>query len=183
MIEETASPEQATSERVGLRTLRERRWRVYRGVFMLVLSTAIVVALTVLNRDEAAIRACDARMRFACDAFQAMRDSKAPVPASLLELRPDPSRPVDREDHATNDLLTQLWTEAYYNALFDLRCDSGREVGVCCCQAPHARLIGASGRYVVVYDPVRRRFAQRWLDEDAFQRQADQLGLSGACEP
>jgi len=177
MSDPMPASERVTSEQIGLRTLRERRWRVYRGALMLVLSTIVVVVLSVLNRDEAAIRACRERMEYARQALQDTRDRNDPVPPRLPlpELAPD-----DPESHLGREHLRD---PAYYNPLFDLRHDSGRGVGVCCCRFPHTRLIGSCGRQVVLYDPVQRKFTLQWMDEDTFQRRADELGLRAALEP
>ncbi len=168
-----ASPPQTTAEtadRVRRRTYRERRYRVWRNIFLVIVTTAFIIILFAANRDEATIRTCRHRMEVAREALQARYDAGLP-PAPRLPL-PDTSDPQIKRLG-----VNALRHHAYYNALHDHLSPGKTVIGVCCCRWPHSRLIGASGRNVIVLDTERGQYEVRWIDEDEFARLAPDLRL------
>lgn len=161
----------ATTMDVQLRTLRERRRRVWRSVLTFVVVTTVLVLLSIANRDESAIRSCHGRMMAARDALQQVYDRGRPVPPQLPLLAD-----VDPKDEHQQQIV-HLRSHAYYNVLHDCRLNAAREVGVCACRGNHTRLIGDAGRWVIVFNSARRQYEVRWMDREEFERQADELGL------
>lgn len=164
-------PATDVAERAGLRTLRRRRRRVWRSLLFILALIPIMIALTVMNRDEAGIDSCWKRMK----ALQAEFEQSSAAARALPLLVPtgltagpeaEQRRQLMRFDHYR------------YNVLFHPDPMSGRrEVGVGCCRRPHARLIGESGRHVLVFDSQTHKFETRWMAEEEFGRRAAELGL------
>lgn len=165
-----ARPEVAA--RIQLRTLRRRRWRVVRSMLLLLVSFGVIVILTNLSRDEAAIRTCAMRMDAAREALQQRFDVGLP-PAPQLPL-PAP----DVDGGRARQLVEELRGSVDYNVLDPLQQRRGvPEIGIVCDRSPHTRLIGATGRYVIVFDTQARRYLLRWMDEGDFTRHALELGF------
>ena len=167
----TLEYESPTAGQVALRTLRERRRRVLRSVLTIVAVFLVMVAVVVINRDEANIRSCAQRMEAARQVFQTLQDQGLPPPPTL----PLPREGLDADEHRR--LVQELQSHVYYDALFDHRPGTSHEVGVCCCREPHARLLGPDGRHVLVFDTATGKYAVLWLRETEFARRADELGL------
>lgn len=171
----TDAPASATSsairEDAALRTMRERRRRVWRNVLAVVVVTAGIGVLTILNRDAAAIRSCRKRMEFAALRFQELRDKGLPS-EPVLPLPED----VDGAAESRKRIM-ELRDHVHYNVFYADRATFTREVGVCCCLRPHSRLFRSSGRHVIILDVDRGVHSVVWMDEAEFARRAEQLGL------
>jgi len=155
----------------GLRVLRERRRRVWRSVLVMLTVSAVMVAVVVMNRDEAAIRSCAQRMEAARQVFQAQYDQGLPPPATL----PLPTEGVDAAERRL--MVQELQSHVYYDALFTRRRGTSPEVGVCCCREMHDRLIGPDGRHVLVFNTQTGKYVVLWLHEAEFDKRASELGL------
>jgi hypothetical protein len=165
------------TERAEQRTLAKRRRRVWRNLLFFVVVTLAIVVLSLLNRDEQAIRSCRERMEYAVRVFQE-REDKGEPPLPLLPL-PDKDT---RADDAERRLMA--WRDhTHYNVLYSERVTRAREVGVCCCLHAHTRLLWPVGRYVVILDAPRRRYELRWMDEREFADRADDLELRVPGQP
>lgn len=167
----TLERESPTAGQVALRTLRERRRRVLRSVLIIAGVSLVMVAVVVMNRDEASIRSCAERMEAARQVFQTLQDQGLPPPPTL----PLPTEGVDADERRR--LVQELQSHVYYDALFNHRRGTSHEIGVCCCREPHARLIGPDGRHVLVFDTETGKYAVLWLRETEFARRAGELGL------
>jgi hypothetical protein len=149
--------------------MRVRRRRVLRSVVTILLTSALLVVLTVLLRDQQSLDSCLERMRAVQREFQQLRDAGQAPPRDLLAT-------VDVDE----DVRKSVRDHVFYNWFFT---ESPRaEVGVCCCRYPHDRIFRAAGRHVLVYVPGQRRYELRWMDEDEFLRRSE-LGLSRGLQP
>jgi len=167
----TAGAIDTLSRRVALETLRQRRRQVRRSVLVILAISLLMVLVVLWNRDEAVVRSCAARMAALRDEFQSRHD-QGQLPPPVLPL------PAEGADVATHRrLVVELQNHVYYDALFSRSGSARREVGVCCCRAPHDRLIGPTGRHVLVFDTQTGRYAVQWVRESDFARRAAELGL------
>lgn len=164
------------SEEAGRRALRRRQWRVWRSIALFVVVTLAMIVLSIMNRDEAAIRSCETRMEVAAEALQAMYDRGRPIPPTL-PLPEDAGPNGERQQR-----VIQLRGHVYFNVFHSPHTNPARNVGVCCCRWPHTRLVGQSGRHVIVFDPNQQRYIVRWFDETEFEQLAPELGLSHPLE-
>lgn len=163
--DESATP----SEQVARRTLRQRRRRVWRSIALVIVLMLAMVVLSILNRDQQEIDACRERMAFATQEFQRLYDERGTTPSAL----PLPEGDAEARDRIRSHVL--------YNVLYTK--SSRTEVGVCCCQAPHDPLFLPPGRHVIVFNVREGRYDLRWMSEDEFVRQADDLGLRVRLAP
>ncbi len=161
----SATGQSAASQRVERRTLGERRRRVWRNVLFVIAVTVVMLVLSLMNRDEQAIRGCRERLERVLQVFQKLHDSGDPPPALL---------PLPQEGDRVSE---EVRSHMHYNVLYSERILFSREVGVCCCLQPHARLFQPSGRHVIILDTQRGKYELRWMDETEFERRAAELGL------
>ena len=174
---EPAAAKTTLSERAEQRTVGERRRRVWRNLLLFVVVTLAIVVLSLLNRDEQAIRSCRDRMEYAVRVFQE-REDKGEAPLPLLPLPEKETRADDAEQRL------MAWRDhTQYNVLYSERVSRARQVGVCCCLHAHTRLFWPIGRYVIIFDVPSRKYELRWMDERAFADQADDLELRAPGQP
>lgn len=153
------------------RTFGERRRRVWRGLFVTFAATVLVVALSISNRSQQAITSCRERMEYAVRLLQ----------ERYTESLRDPSRFPLRE---IAEQFGSPWRDhVLENWRYTEQAASVREVGVCCCEQPHARPFGRDGRHVILFNVKQQRFELVWLDEEPFQRRAEALGLAVRVRP
>ena len=157
-----------TDDRVALRTMAERRRRVVRSVLTVVFVTLVMVVLSVLNRDRAAISSCEDRMRYAVRVLQ----------ENHKQWLKDPARfPLD----VIRDRLGDAWNSGVFeNSRFTEQAAFMGSVGVCCCERPHGRLFRPGLRHLIVFKVREETYQFLTLEEGEFARQADGLGLGGA---
>jgi hypothetical protein len=166
----------ADSPTSALLTLRQRRRRVWRSILLIGVTTLVLVGLSVQNRDEVAIRACFKRMEVASQILQDRYDRGLPFP-SRLPMPDDPENSKQRRDY-----ILRLRSHAYYNVLHNPGRAGGID-GVCCCRWPHTRLVGASGRHVVLFNAETHQYEVRWMNESEFAARAAAYGLDEALDP
>ena len=161
----------APSERVARRTLAQRRRRVLASALTVILITLVMLLLTILNRDEQAVRACRERMEQALVTFQQHHEEWLRDPLKF----PLPS--VEAQ-------LGDVWREHVLdNWRYTEQAAAADDVGVCCCERPHSRLFRPSGRHVIVFNVPGQKYGLRWMDEDDFVRRADELGFRLPVRP
>lgn len=172
----TSNTGTATADRAMERTIRRRRRVVLRDVLLVIVTTGLLLVLVVANRDEAAIEAARNRMVTLGNVFQQREAAGLPPTPSL----PQPEAGVVAGRVAAN--LQQVRNEVEYNALYYRAKGSGREVGVCYSRRPFVRLIGPSGRWVILLQrsPTSTgeyRYVVEWMDEVEFRQRAAELGF------
>jgi hypothetical protein len=163
-----AAPRTPDPNGLALRTLRERRRRVWRTLVLLVLVLVGMVVLTIMKHDEELIGDCRKRMTSTCKIFQDAYDAGQPLPY--------PQR--------LDEQITGFRGHCYYDLFqFERNRAAVSEAGVCCCRWPHTRLIGPSARFVIVFvnspDPHQRRYVVHELDERTFRSKCRAWGLQG----
>jgi hypothetical protein len=160
----------ARDQAIARQTINRRRRRVIRSTIGVVVIVIAMVVLSMLSRDQEAVRTCRERMEYAVERFQDLHDQDQAAPLSF----PMPSSPDAEHARA----LQALRTHIHYNMLYTNRLiyTSG-EVGVCCCSTPHGRLFRSAGRHVILYNVADGTYRVVWMDESAFAQRADGLGL------
>lgn len=158
-------------DRAALRTLRERRRRVWRSMAGVLVITLGMLVLLVINRDNQAIRSCRSRMEFARAELQRLHDDGSlpprvlPWPAPVEGVRGQSRARVTASGHV------------HYDPFHSTRFGAASRVGVCCCKKPHTRLFFSDGRHVVIYDVQQGQYELQWMDEARFAQEAEGLGL------
>lgn len=179
MTPETPTPAApgTLDERAALRTIRERRRRVWRSALLVVLVTLGMVVLLAVNRDEQDIRACGRRMERTRQELQRLRDAGQRLPLADPEKLAELVVAGMSEDDEARRQDSHVRTHTHYNVLFSARAGLAPEIGVCCCRRPHSRLLRPPGRHVIVFGAARGVFELRWMDEAEFARRAAALEL------
>jgi hypothetical protein len=164
--EGTATTPSATTERVLLRTMAERRRRVLWRVLLLVASLVPVLLLTVFNRERQSVVTCYKRMD---DLRKMMENGQNPY----LWLRlnsPDPNQ---------HDLR---FFEARFkpNDMLEYHLQRGaKEVGVCYCKAPHSPLFQTPFRHFLVYNALAKDGEKKcrieMVEEEKAKSRAEEL--------
>jgi hypothetical protein len=167
----TALSPDAPSERVARRTLAQRRRRVLRSALIFIVITLVMLVLSILARDEQAVRACRERMEQALVTFQQHHEEWLRNPLKF----PLPSVEAQLGD-VWRDHVLDNWRYTEQAAIAD-------EVGVCCCERPHSRLFRPSGRYVIVFNVPRQKYELHWLNEEDFLKRANELGFRLPLRP
>ena len=156
----TAEPipptEAVVTQRARLRTLSQRRKRLWRRIAILVIVTIVMVLVALLNRDTQHLREQRKLGQKIADALQedyASRGNWAPL-----------GFPLDEG-------LKGQGQRYYFNIFYD-----GREkVGVCCLKKPVRFFVRTEGRIVILFDG--EHFSSRWMPESEFRAKAGQLGF------
>lgn len=164
----------STAEHVDLHTLRQRQWRVLRSGALTIAVVIVLILIAYANRDEVTIRACGERMKIAAAILQQRAERNLPRTAAL----PDPLDP--NASSQQTEAVTRLREHGYYNVLYANQAIFKPQAGVACCGAPHTRLFGHSGRWVIVYEGSRRTYEVEWMSELEFEQRAADLGLRAA---
>lgn len=164
-------PLSPTVERVDQRTLRRRQLGVLRSVLGTLLIIALLIIGLVANRDEVTIRACKQRMDLVRDVLEHRQSLDLPPMTTL----PDPLPPYNEPEY--RDAVRALRSHAIYNLLYSRQALSTSEAGVCACRYPHARLIGESGRWMIVYRRSTHEYQVQWIAEANFHARRHALGL------
>jgi hypothetical protein len=148
--------------------MAERRRRVVRSVLTVLFISLVMVVLSALNRDRAAIDSCEQRMRYAVRVLQDNHKQWLQAPSTF---------PLD----IIRDRLGDAWNGSVFeNSRFTEQAAFMVSVGVCCCERPHGRLFRPGLRHVVVYRVREETYDLLTLEEGEFARRADGLGLGGA---
>lgn len=164
----TSSASHDVSREVALRTMRERRRRIWRNMLTVVAGLFVMLVLLIINRDSQAVRACEGRMRLAAERMRAsLADERLPIGVLLRRGEDSPK-------------LAALRDHVYPNLFYTTQMRGQRLIGLCCCARPHKRMLLADGRYVILFDTQDKTFHVEWMDESEFQQRARQLGLDGA---
>lgn len=152
-------------KRAKLRIVSQRRRRVWLNLTLFVAATAIVVVLSMANRDSETIRrnerfVADVTARFQADYV------KRPLPARM---------PLDED---LEEQMRNSWRNRFcYVPRNQWRFRDGDErVAVCYHDHPLMLFLRADGRHVIFYDG--QRYWSQWTPEDELRRRADEWGLA-----
>jgi hypothetical protein len=150
------------SQRATVRVMAERRWRLWRRLAVIVVVSAVIVLLALLQRDT------QSRRGFERDAERLAAEFEGEL--ARRGVPPDIFLFAQRDDPAI--------AEFYFNTSYSLRFGDGEAVGVCCMRAPLGLFLQEDGRYVILFDG--KSFAVRWMTESEFRSRAPELGLASA---
>ncbi len=164
-------------ERVDQRTLRRRQYGLLRSALLTLSVIVLLICLLVANRDEVTIRGCKERMEMAANVLQRREVLALPPTTSL----PDTIAPYDDEAHRA--AIEGLRGHALYNLLYHRGAITASEIGVCACRFPHARLVGESGRWVIIYRRATHEYSVQWLSEVEYDAKCRALGLENEDWP
>ena len=167
----------SVTDRAAVRTMRERRRRVWRNVGVFLLVTSLMVVVSMAHRDHQAVRGCRERMTFARDRFQELLGTVEPAPDQL----PLPGLEADDPTDVTrtpgeDQVLFDLRMNYLYNSDYWRQARRRRPVGVCCNREPHRLYLQANGRHVIVFDG--DKYELLWMTEPEFRERAAELGFS-----
>lgn len=167
---------QTAADRAARRTLLQRRRRVWRSLVLFVVVTAVMVLVSMAQRDYQSVRTCRQRLEYTCAELQKLLERGDKAPQSL----PLPRADGGRESAGVNggvddDAYFTLRARYFYNARYGRAAAREKRVGVCCCEQPHRLYLRADGRHVIVFDG--QRYDLIWMAEQEFRRQAAELGL------
>jgi hypothetical protein len=171
----TAPAAKNVADRAALRTMSQRRRRVWINVSAFALLTGLMVLLSMAQRDEQAVRSCHDRLAFAADELQNRLSrgvtavDNLPLPGSTGVAKVATGQPRNEDEAFENRV------HYFYNADWWRGRHRRRVVGVCSCAAPHQLFLRPDGRHVIVFDG--QRYELRWMTESEFARQAPEFGL------
>ncbi len=151
----------SASDRASLRTMRQRKRRVWRNLLTVVVVTALMVVLVMARRDQQDVGRCLETMRFVVHTLESVETRRDGLPTNLPQPKSDGA--MDRSHYHYNPR----------NALAIF--SGGPPIGVVCCDHPHRLFTRADGRYVVLAENGALRI--EWLVESEFQRRAAGLQL------
>jgi hypothetical protein len=162
----------SAADQLEQRRVRERRRTVRVRIGMVLIVIVAMVILSIMNRDETSIQAAGARFQMIAATFEEISRRGMAAPP-ILPIPPN----IDMDPDALRE-------RAYYNALYERARHSTPEVGVVCQRWPMTRLIGTSGRWVILYHPgaEEQKFVVQWMPESEFQLRAESLGLNVPAE-
>jgi len=152
------------SERVRLRTYRQRSRQIWRQLALVVVVTIVIVLLALIQRDAQARRFERRELDRIAQVLQEARGKQAAAVDLFTILRLD----------------DPLWQRYYFNESYSRQAWGGREIGVGCSRSAVGLLLGNDGRFVILYDGGQYRV--EWLSEVQFRRNAKGLGLELALE-
>jgi hypothetical protein len=180
-MSQSAAPPAVTSvvDRAAIRTMSQRRRRVWINVAVFVLVTTVMVLLSMAQRDYQSVRDCWKRMNGTGQELQKLlsRGEAAPLLLPLPQPRELPANASQAERDRRDDEFLLMRQHYFYNAHYGRPQAQQRQrpVGVCCCAALHHLYLRTNGRHVIVFDG--QRYELRWLTESEFRRQAAVLEL------
>lgn len=148
------------SERVRLRTMAERRRRVWRSLALFMVTVAAMVVIVMLRRDTQAVESC----RHMLD------DAVGVLHAELAKGHGLP--PTFPQSAAGRSVLRTHFHYSMLNAQF---LAGKRQIGICSCEQPHRLFLQRNGRHVALFDG--ENFEVRWVDEEEFRRNAAAWGF------
>lgn len=157
--------DRALTQRARVRTMLQRRRRLWRRVTVsLVVAVAMVLAI-LLNRDTQHLRIRMRQGEKVAAALQRAYDRTRDPPLSFPTL--------DGAGRGLYDLY-------YFNIFYASRQESDQQVGVCCLREPVRFFLRTEGRVVVTFDG--SRFSSQWMPESDFQNRAKALGFASLLE-
>lgn len=159
------------------RAVERRRLRVWANVAGFLVVTAIMVVLSMAQRDTQSMQRCERNLEFASGRLQAMlaEGRYAPLNLPLPGMEEETTNPRVRalEENAG---VVQVREHYFYNSRYRPPRDEETWVGVCCCRASHRLYLFPEGRHVLVFNG--SGYEIRWLLEADFRAQAAELGFN-----
>jgi hypothetical protein len=153
------------SDRVSLRVMRARKWRIWRNLLLMTVVTAVIIVLAMLQRDSQSMRRAARETQHIVSAFHRTQEATGTLPERLPPLE---NRPAD------------VWNAYYFNPAYTRQAQRGELTGVVCPRDDLRMYLGESGRYIVVYRA--GQFESRWMKADEFKQAATRLGLGPAAK-
>lgn len=177
------APPGTVADRAALRAMAERRWRVWINVAAFVLATALILVLSMAQRDHESVQKCHERMDYARQQLQDLLAQGQLVPLRLPlpegEQLPADASPAEREQREEDALSRR--EHYFYNMRYARSLGRSTPVGVCCCKYPHRLYLHQDGRHVIIFDG--EQYELVWLTETEFRRQEKTLGFDLPTTP
>jgi hypothetical protein len=171
---------QAATKAAALQTLTRRRRRVWRNLILITIITAVMVALSMAERDNQSLRgsvkACRDNLEFAAAKLQEAFDRGQPAP-TRLPLPQDPAPPglSPAALEAYQDAQLDRILHYHYEPTHRKAVSPGRKTIICYCVKPHALYLHDDRRHVILFDGQKYEVAS--LSETEFRRRAAELGI------
>jgi hypothetical protein len=169
------------ADRVALRTMAQRRRRVWRNIILMVVTSGLVLLLSVIGRDEQSLRGpiqdSYEELEYARAELQDAFDRGGLAPPRLPlpprgELPPDAS-PAQRERFEEEQLDRLL--RYTYNQAHRWQGQPERPAFVCYNQGPLDLFLREDRRHLILFDGTQ--YTLETLTESAFRQRAAALGV------
>lgn len=147
------------AQRAALRTMQERRARIWRRLALVAIVSAIIVALLVAQRDNQTRRHYREQLEGLQHVFEEGRARSGSPPAALGV--------VERDNPA--------WDLCYFNPTYVDRAARRGRSGVAAMRAPVNLIFNPDGRFLLMFDG--KDYHVEWIDEAQFRAVAASLGL------
>ena len=149
------------TDRVRTRTFLHRRGRLLRGIALFVPVTAVIVYLSMLQRDTQAMKVGETNARMIADAMQTQLTAEHVPPQRMPDLPAPYQGVVERY---------------YFNYFYGNKLQTSQVVGVCAMRQSTRLFLREDGRFVVLFDG--SKFWSEWMTEAQFAQRAKALGIS-----
>jgi hypothetical protein len=164
--------------------MAERRWRVWINICVFVLATALILVLSMAQRDHQSVQTCFERMDYIRQQLEGLlgKGEVAPRHLPLPEVEPPPSdASLDERERYEEEVLSRR-EHYFYNTRYGAAAATpDAPTGVCCCKAPHRLYLREDGRHVIIFDG--EQYELIWLTESEFRRREKALGFDLPTAP
>ncbi len=161
---------QVVSNRIAMRTMAQRRWRVVRSTVLFVIVTIAMVIMVKLHRDAGLVRRCRDTLTYVVHELERLPKHTA-LPL-VLPLPPQPEEGTRARREEATDRLRDHYRYVPTNAnLLSIM----RPVVICYCREPHGMTLRADVRLMILYDG--EHYELREMPEAEFRQQAERFGV------
>jgi hypothetical protein len=157
--EHSTALDHEAAQKVSLRTLLERRRRIWRRLLLMIVVTVTIIVLALVQRDTQRIRYHAGEMERIAEALRGAMEQKGAAPEVLSLARSD----------------SEVATRYLFNVNYRQHAERRGRSAVCAMREPVPLLLRPNRRYVILFDG--RQFSVRWMTEAEFATQSEPLGL------
>lgn len=155
----SAAAEGEAAQKVSLRTLLERRRRIWRRLLLMIVVTVTIIVLALAQRDTQRIRYHAEEMARIAEALRGSLEQTGVAPEVLSLARRD----------------SEIARKYRFNVNYRQHAERRGRSAVCAMTEPVRLFLRQSRRYLILFDG--REFSVRWMTEEQFLEQSEPLGL------
>lgn len=163
--EHSTALDRGAAQKVSLRTLHERRWRIWRRLLLMIVVTITIVVLALAQRDIQRIRWHEREMERIADALRGAMAQRGAAPEVLG---------LARDESGAAGLYQ-------FNVNYRQHAERRGRSAVCVMRKPVPLFLRPNRRYLILFDG--REFTVGWLTEPRFAEQSEPLGLGRPDQP